>query len=213
MSALTTSRFLPALMAAGLVLGLQPALAQMDHNDSEHAESKATEPHHDMDADDASGKVRCAFDGMLMKTSAMVERTTDGMPIYFCSAEQADAYAEAPGRYRSQIRLGHLRINLNVLTAKEHMGVMNAMGMGGMASMDPKKSHHVAAYFTQHGQDIPMEGVALSLRLSGTDGPAKIVPLKFNKMMKTFEAAVDLEANKEQEFGVLITTPTVDVSI
>ena len=194
-------------IAMALVLSATPALAQMRHDHAdmdEHGESH--------DAPQEVTKARCAYDAMLMKTSAMVESEIDGLPTYFCTEQQADAYAKDPTRYRSQIKLGHLRINVNVLTASEHAEVMRAMGMGSMEEKSDR-SHHTAVYITQHGQDIQLEDVKLALRVTDADGATRVVPMKFNKMMKTFDAAIDLRDGEEHELGVLMTTPSVTVAL
>ncbi len=75
----------------------------------------------------ALDKARCAIEGMEMKKSAMVKMEHHGGTLYFCSKEQMEMFKKNPTKYLKVISIGDVDININILTMKEHMDVMETM--------------------------------------------------------------------------------------
>ena len=215
------AKFALTLSILGLTVGFLSLAsnlhAEEGHKHHEHGHmQKDTNQHQHQHSDTAKGKkVRCAFDGMMMKASAMVEVKHEGKTHYFCNQQQAEMFKTHSHKYFKQIPMGHLTFNLNVLTVDEHKKMMEDMGMGGMMKMDPMKgkTHRIAVYLTQHNRDIQLDDIELALQITSPSGTATTVPLEYNKMMKTYDGYAALPAGGQYKIQALITTAGVSVSM
>jgi len=207
----TKFAFTLSIIALAFVFGVLFFISFLNAGDEAHKhEQPGHETHHA-----AEDKVRCAFDGMMMKASAMTKITHKGKTFYFCNQKQADMFKANPKKYLKQIPLGHLTFNLNVLSVDEYKEMMTDMGMGSMIKMDAMKgkTHHISVYLTQHNQDIKLDDVELALQITNDSGKATTVPLKYNKMMKTYDAYVAMPSGGKYKIQVIITTSEVSVSL
>ena len=203
-----TVAFTTLILGLALCVGFLFSVSSIQANKHEHAEHR-----HGENAN-KSDKVRCAIDGMMMKSSAMTEMSHDGETYYFCNAKQAEMFKSHPDKYLKQISLGHLTLNLNLLTIDEYKEMMQEMGMGGMMKMDvmKEKTHRLSVYMTQHRGDIALEGISLALQITGAKGKETTVPLIYNKMMKTYDAFAAVPAGGEQRIRILVATPEIKIS-
>ena len=63
---------------------------------------------HDMDSDKpkiSSDKARCAYEGMMMKKSALVPLEHGDETLYFCSEEQKTMFQKDPERYLKKVNI------------------------------------------------------------------------------------------------------------
>ena len=196
-----------AILILALVVGFLFSVSSIQADKRSHDH---TEMHHH---GEHGSKVRCAIDGMMMKASAMTEMRHDGERYYFCSAKQAEMFKAHPDKYLKQISIGHLTINLNVLTVDEYKEMMRDMGMGGMMKMDAMKgqTHRMSVYTTQHHQDVSLEGISFALQVADAKGNETTVPLTYNKMMKTYDAFAAVPADGTHRIRILIATPEINI--
>ena len=202
--------------AVGLLFFVPLLDAQHQHDEHDHMQNDTHDKygHSDM----AKGqKIRCAFDGMMMKASTMIEVKHKGKTHYFCNQQQAEIFEAHPDRYLKQIPMGHLNFNLNVLTVDEYKTMMESMGMAehGMMKIDAmkEKTHRISVYTTQHNRDISLGDIELALQITDATGKTDTTPLKYNKMMKTYDGYVAMPSAGKHQVRVLVTTPGVSVSM
>ena len=149
----------------------------------------------------ASDMVRCAYDGMEMKASAMKNAKVKGETLYFCNDAQKKAYVKDPGRYRSKTKVGGLAAVVNFLTHKQHDNAMKAMGM------KPKKghkgTHHVSVYLQDaKGKNVKPKKVLL--RITNPKGKAVTGPLKWTSSMTNYASDFDLGAKGTYKVAVML---------
>lgn len=193
------------LGATGLIVAA--AYAQHDH-DAPTEDGHASPPamHSDM-------KARCAIDGMKMKASGMVKVELDDSDLHFCNQQQADMFLADPSRHYKTAKVGELVVHMSVLTTDEYVAMMDTMGMARMvdAAKLAGKTHHVTAWVTEGDTEPALDGVELALNAIGADGAISTTALTYNKMMKTYDAAIAAQGDGEHEVAVVITTPPVSL--
>lgn len=175
---------------------------------------KAHEGHHGDHAADGE-KVRCAMDGMMMKTSAMVKVEQDGKAYYFCNQMQAEMFKANPDKYLQTISVGNLTFDVNVLTTDSYKMMMSHMGMGGMIKTDEikGKTHYFSIYPTHDHGEIALGDVKLAVQVTNAEGETKMALLKYSKMMHTYEGFITMPKGKEHDVRVRVTTPAVKISL
>ena len=175
---------------------------------------KAHEDHHGDHAADGE-KVRCAMDGMMMKTSAMVKVEQDGKAYYFCNQMQAEMFKANPDKYLQTISVGNLTFDVNVLTTDSYKMMMSHMGMGGMIKTDEikGKTHYFSIYPTHDHGEIALGDVKLAVQVTNAEGETKMALLKYSKMMHTYEGFITMPKGKEHDVRVRVTTPAVKISL
>ena len=192
--------------AFALVLGA-PALfsvaATAQHDADMHA-SHAEEP-------DANATARCPIDGMKMRAAGMTPFEHGDATLYFCSQAQADMFAADPARYYKTSTLGDMTLHMSVLTTDEYIAMMKSMGMGRMVDTAKfeGKTHHVTVWVTVGDTEPDLKSAGLALRVVGPG--ASPTGLRYNKMLKTYEAAIAASGDGEQKVAVVITTPPVSL--
>lgn len=207
-----TIPFTTSILGLALAVGFLFFVTSLQAEKHEHSHEHTQTHQHDQQTK-GNNKVRCAVDGMMMKASAMTEMEHGEETYYFCNAKQAEMFKAHPGKYLKQISLGHLTLNLNLLSIKEYQEMMHHMGMGRMMQMDTMKgkTHRLSVYMTQHRDDITLEGISLALQIADAKGKETIVPLTYNKMMKAFGAFAAMPAGSKYRIRVLITTPEINI--
>ncbi len=191
-----------------LVLGATTFLgvtAQAQHDHASHA-AEATPPA-------SKATARCPIDGMKMRASGMTPWEHDGDTLYFCSQAQADMFAADPHRYYKTSRLGDMTLHMSVLTTDEYVAMMESMNMCRMvdAAKLVGRTHHVSVWVTHGDAEPNLKGAGLALRAVASGGEASTTALRYNKMMKTYDAAIAAPGDGEQKLAVVITTPPVSL--
>ena len=189
---------------------------------------KKHEAHHHGEHTAVNDKVRCTIDGMMMKTSAMIEVEQDGKAYYFCNDAQAKMFKANPDRFLQTIPLGNLTFKLNVLTMDEYKEMMSHMGMAGMIKTDEikGKTHYfsVLGYQppqggggyhlpTQKHEEIALGDVKLALQVTNTEGETKMALLKYSKMMRTYEGFIVVPKGEKHEVRLRVTSPAAKISL
>ena len=203
---LFTTFILGLVLAVGFLFFVDSLQAEKHEHGHEHVQTHQ----HDQQIK-GNDKVRCAVDGMMMKASAMTAMKHGEETYYFCNAKQAEMFKAHPSKYLKKISLGHLTLNLNLLSIEAYKAMMQHMGMGGMMKMDAMKgkTHRLSVYVTQRHGDITLEGISLALQITDAKGKETIVPLTYNKMMKAYDAFTAVPASGQ--IRVLITTPEINI--
>lgn len=176
---------------------------------------KKHEAHHHGEHTAVNDKVRCAVDGMMMKTSAMVKVEQDGKAYYFCNDAQAEMFKANPDRFLQTIPLGNLTFNLNVLTMDEYKEMMAHMGMEGMIKTDEikGKTHYFSVYPTQDHGEIALGDVKIALQVTNTERETKMALLKYSKMTRTYVGFIVMPKGEKHEVRIRVTSPTVKLSL
>ena len=168
---------------------------------------------HSMESDkkkSSSDKVRCAYDGMMMKKSAMVPMEHGHETLYFCSEEQNAVFEKNPKRHLKKLPIGHHHVFMNTLTVKEYMDMMEGMGMGKMAKKaGPSDTHWVSAYFIARGHSVEVPGMTVKIVSPG--GKTSLKELRYDKMMKTYIGNLSLPESGEHKLSVLLESSAVIV--
>lgn len=192
------------------VWGIFPisAFAQMDtHQQAQPAHSmtgmEAQKSNPNMD------KARCAYDGMLMKASAMVSMEHGDETLYFCSEEQMKAFQKSPKRYLKKANIGDLHVLMNVLTMKEYMDVMQGMGMGSMVKMGDKNATHWINVYLASEESPTLSGIAV--KVVAPNGEASFKELEYNKMMKGYTGQLALPENGKYRLHSLLGLPGIEM--
>jgi YHS domain-containing protein len=150
-----------------------------------------------------SDKARCAYDGMMMKTSAMLHLKHGDETLYFCNEEQKAAFQKSPKRYLRKLTFDRHHILVNTLTMKEYMDMMQSMGMSMMAKKgNPHDTHWVSAYFLTDGHVVEPPGIAV--KVISPAGKTTLQELKYDKMMKTYTGNLSLLDSGEYKLSVLL---------
>jgi YHS domain-containing protein len=193
-----------------LIIGLVTfsAFAQMDahqHDQPAHSmpsmEAQKSDPNMD--------KARCAYDGMLMKASAMVSMKHGDETLYFCSEEQMKAFHKSPKQYLKKASIGDLHVLMNVLTMKEYMDMMQSMGMGGMVKMGNKDATHWINIYLASEQSPELSGIAV--KVVASNGEASFKELEYSKMMKGYTGQLALPGSGKYELHSLLGLPGIEM--
>lgn len=192
------ANWLATLMVIALVVLtfiLQAGAQQHDHSMSGHAMETDAEKV-------TSDKVRCAYEGMMMKRTAMVHLEHGEEMLYFCSEDQKAAFQKAPKRYLKKLAVGNQHMLMNILTMKEYMGMMQSMGMGKMAKKGGgSDTHWISAYFVS---DHPMEQMGIAVKVVSLDGKTVFQELKYDKMMKAYAGNLSLLDRGKYKVSLLL---------
>ncbi len=185
-----------------LIIGLVTfsAFAQMDahqHDQPAHSMGKSTD------------KARCAYDGMLMKASAMVSMKHGDETLYFCNEEQMKAFHNSPKKYLKKTAIGNLHVLMNVLTVKEYMDMMQSMGMGGMAKMGDKKATHWINVYLASEESPTLSGIAV--KVVASNGEASFKELEYSKMMKGYTGQLALPESGKYKLHTLLGLPGIEM--
>jgi YHS domain-containing protein len=193
-----------------LIIGLVTfsALAQMEaHQQDQPAHSmpgmEAQKPNPNMD------KARCAYDGMLMKASAMVSMKHGDETLYFCNEEQMKAFHKSPKQYLKKATIGDLHVLMNVLTMKEYMDMMRSMGMGSMVKMGDKDATHWINVYLASEQSPTLSGIAV--KVVAPNGEASFKELEYNKMMKGYTGQLALPEGRKYKLHSLLGLPGIEM--
>ncbi|MFC1715033.1 hypothetical protein ACFL6S_15295 [Candidatus Poribacteria bacterium] len=191
--------------------------AQHDHSaHSMEADTEKTGDDHSMHSmesgkpETSSDKARCAFDGMMMKKSAMVPMEHGDETLYFCTEGQKDIFQKSSKRYLKKVKIhGQTMFLMNVLTTKEYMDMMQSMGMGKMAKKGgPNDTHWLSTYLVGEHQ---MELSGLAVKVVSASGKTSFQELKYDKMMKTYTGSVSLLESGEYKLGLLLESEAIVV--
>lgn len=164
---------------------------------------------HSMEAETKTDMVRCAYDGMMMKASAMVSMKHGDETMYFCNKEQMEAFHKSPKKYLRKMNVGGLHVLMNVLTMKEYMDMMKNMGMGMMAKMgDPNDTHWVNVYLASE-QPVELSGIAVKLVAPG--GKTSFKDLKYDKMMKGYTGKLSFLESGKYKLHALVGMPGIEM--
>jgi YHS domain-containing protein len=178
--------------------------AQHGHSTEDmHGMESSTQEHN-------TGKARCAYDGMMMKTSAMVPMKHGDEMLYFCNGEQKTAFQKNPERYLKKVTIGsNIHAFMNVLTMKEYMDMMRGMGMGKMAKMkNPNNTHRLSIYLA----DEPPEKLAgITVKVIAPDGKVSFHGLEYDKMMKSYVGSFSFLDSTKYKVSVLLESPEIGV--
>ncbi len=158
----------------------------------------------------SSDKVRCAFDGMMMKKAMMIPMEHGDETLYFCDKEQKDIFMKSPKRYLKKVKIhGQTMFLMNVLTMKEYMNTMKSMGMGKMAKKGGENdTHWLSAYLVG---DHQMELSGLAVKAVSANGKTSFQELKYDKMLKTYTGNVSLLESGEYKLSLLLESAAVVV--
>ena len=180
--------------------------AHKKHGDPKHAHGEHGA------ADD---KVRCTFNGMLMKPAAMVKVEQDEKTYYFCNEMQAEMFKENPDKFLQTVSVGNLTFDLNVLTTDAYKDMMSHMGMGGMVKADEikGKTHYISVYPTQDHAEIALGDVKVAIQVTNTQGETRMALLKYSKMMHTYEGFIVMPKGTEHEVRIRVTSPAIKFSL
>jgi len=176
---------------------------------------KAHETHQHGDHMAADDKVRCAVDGMMMKSSAMVKVEQDGKAYYFCNHKQAEMFKADPDKFLQTISVGNLTFDLNVLTTDAYKGMMSHMGMAGIIKADEidGKTHYFSVYPIQDHGEVTLGDVKLALQVTNAAGETKMTLLKYSKMTHTYEGFIAMPNGDEHDVRIRVTSPAVKISL
>lgn len=186
--------------------------AQDDHSGHkmEADAEKSDHSMHDMGSDKSktsSDKARCAYDGMMMKKSAMVPMKHGDETLYFCSEGQKETFQKSPKRYLKKMTVGNSKFLMNVMTMKEYMGMMKSMGMGKMMKKSgPNDTHWLSVYLAgEHKMELP----GLAVKVVSASGKTQFQGLTYNKMLKTYTGRVSLLDSGEHKLSLLLESGEV----
>lgn len=185
-----------------LIIGLVTfsAFAQMEAHQSD-------QPAHSMEK--STDKVRCAYDGMLMKASAMVSMKHGDETLYFCNEEQMQAFQKSPKRYLKKAAIGDLHVLMNVLTVKEYMDMMQSMDMGGMVKMGDEKATHWINVYLASEESPTLSGIAV--KVVEPNGEASFKELEYSKMMKGYTGQLALPEGGKYKLHSLLGLPGIEM--
>ncbi len=196
-----------------LILGLATfaAIAQMQEmqemQEMQGSDSKGSTRKGDMQSSGMSDKARCAYDGMLMKTSAMVPMKHGDATLYFCNEEQMNAFRKHPERYLKKIMIGNTHAFMHVLTIKEYKDMMQNMGMGKMVKIkDPNATHHLVAYLAE---EPSVKAGGLAVKIAEPDGKTSFRELTYDKMIKSYVGNVSLIKNGKYKLNLLLASSEI----
>ena len=214
---------LATLLVIGLAgFSLATQLYAQEHDHSAHSmeadKAQGGDDHsadvsagHSMESDQkksSSDKARCAYDGMMMKKSAMVPMEHGEETLYFCSEEQKAIFEKDPKRYLKKLPIGHHHVLMNMLTMKEYMDMMEGMGMGKMAKKaGHDDTHWVGAYAIVGGHSVEVAGMTVKIVSPG--GKTTLKELEYDKMMKTYTGNLSLSESGEYKLSVLLESAAV----
>ena len=205
-----TRRIVASFLAITVVLlfsifSIKAEDAHKKHGDHQHAHGEHG----------AADKVRCTFNGMLMKPAAMVKVEQDGKTYYVCNEMQAEMFKENPDKFLQTVSLGNLTFDLNVLTTDVYKDMMSHMGMGGMVKADEikGKTHYISVYPTQDHAEIALGDVKVAIQVTNTEGETRMALLKYSKMMHTYAGFIVMPKGEEHEVRIRVTSPAVKFSL
>lgn len=156
-----------------------------------------------------SDKVHCAYDGMMMKKSAMMSMKHGEETLYFCNKEQMDAFQKSPKRYLKKVNIGRTPLLMNVLTMKEYKDVMENMGMGKMMKKPGANDTHWLSVYLAGEHEMELPGFAV--KVVSPKGKTEFQELKLDKMMKTYTGNVSLLESGEYKLSLLMASPEITV--
>ncbi|MBM3237608.1 hypothetical protein FJZ31_15065 [Candidatus Poribacteria bacterium] len=160
--------------------------------------------------------VRCAFDGMQMKASMMKATMKDkkGKTLYFCTKEQMEKFKKEPDKYLRQFTIGNVQVNLNILTMKDYMDAMKAMGMDKhMPQMEHSNTHHISAYLIDERSGELIKDVGVQIELTTPDGEVQKKLLKFIDMMNYYADDFSFLKSGKYNIKVLLEAAKFDYTI
>jgi len=160
--------------------------------------------------------VRCAFDGMQMKASMMKATMKDknGKTLYFCTKEQMEKFKKEPDKYLRQFSIGNAQVNLNILTMKDYMDIMKAMGMDKhMPEMEHSATHHISAYLIDERSGELIKDVGVQIELTTPDGEVQKKLLKFVEMMNYYADDFSFLKSGKYNIRVLLEAAKFDYTI
>lgn len=205
-----TRRIVASFLAITVVLlfsifSIKAEDAHKKHGNHQHAHGD----HGDAD------KVRCTFNGMIMKPAAMVKVEQDGKTYYFCNEMQAEMFKENPDKFLQTVSLGNLTFDLNVLTTDVYKDMMSHMGMGGMVKADEikGKTHYISVYPTQDHAEIALGDVKVAIQVTNTEGETRMALLKYSEMTHTYAGFIVMPKGEEHEVRIRVTSPAVKISL
>ena len=205
-----TRRIVASFLAITVVLlfsifSIKAEDAHKKHGDHQHAHGEHA----------AADKVRCAFNGMVMKPAAMVKVEQDGKTYYVCNEMQAKMFKANPDKFLQTISVGNLTFDLNVLTTDVYKDMMSHMGMGGMIKADEikGKTHYMSVYPIQDHAEIALGDVKVAIQVTNAEGETRMALLKYSKMMHTYEGFITMPKGTEHEVRVRVTSPAVKISL
>ncbi len=205
-----TRRIVASFLAITVVLlfsifSIKAEDAHKKHGDHQHAHGEHG----------AADKVRCTFNGMLMKPAAMVKVEQDGKTYYVCNEMQAEMFKENPDKFLQTVSVGNLTFDLNVLTTDVYKDMMSHMGMGGMVKADEikGKTHYISVYPTQDHAEIALGDVKVAIQVTNTEGETRMALLKYSKMMHTYAGFIVMPKGQEHEVRIRVTSPAVKFSL
>jgi len=152
----------------------------------------------------ASDKARCAYDGMMMKKTAMVPLKHGEEMLYFCNEEQKTAFQKMPKRYLKKLVIGNQEILMNTLTMKEYMGVMGSMAKKGGAN----DTHWISAYLVS---EHPAELAGIAAKITAPNGKITFQELKYDKMMKTYAGNISLLESGKYKVSLLLESSATEM--
>lgn len=205
------ANWLATLMIIGLIAFtfiVQAGAQEHDHSSmSEHPTSS-----HTMESGtekSVSDKARCAYDGMMMKKTAMVPLKHGEETLYFCNEEQKAIFQKAPKRYLKKLAIGNQHILMNTLTMKEYMGMMGSMGMGRMAKKGgASDTHWISAYLvSEHPADL----AGIAVKVVSPNGKTAFQELKYDKMMKTYAGNISLLESGKYKVSLLLESSATEM--
>lgn len=181
------------------------------------AQGKNTQ--HEMMMQEKEKIVRCAFDGMQMKASMMKATMKDksGKTLYFCTKEQMEKFQKEPDKYLRRFSIGNVQVNLNILTMKEYMDIMKAMGMDKympkMEQMEHATTHHISVYLVDERSGELIQDIGVRIELTQPDGKVLMEPLKFIEMTNYYAEDFSFLESGKYNIKVLLEAAKFDYNI
>ena len=204
---------LAILLVIGLAISTTQMYAQHEHPTGDMPEGHTMKSDADARSDEekpASDKARCAFEGMMMKKSAMASMEHGDETLYFCNEAQKEMFQKDPEKYVKKIAVGTHHITMNSLTIKEYMDMMNSMGMSKMMKKgDPNDTHWISAYLDVHGE--PMELAGITAKLTTPGGKTTLKELKYDKMMKAHTGRLSLIESGKYKLSLLLESSGIEM--
>ena len=203
------------LLVIGLAFFTTQMYAQHEHPTGNMPMESDADAHsgHEMHSDaekPVSDKARCAFEGMMMKKSAMASMEHGDETVYFCNEAQKKMFQKDPKKYVKKIAVGTHHITMNSLTTKEYMDMMNSMGMGKMMKKGaPNDTHWISAYLDVHGQ--PMELAGITAKITTPGGKTTLKELEYNKMMKAYTGRLSLIESGKYKLSLLLESSGIEM--
>ena len=157
----------------------------------------------------SGGKARCAYDGMLMKASAMVPMKQGEETLYFCNEAQKIRFQKSPKRYLKSVMVGDMHAFMHVLTIKEYKDMMQNMGMGSMVMIqDPNATHYVSVHFADEN---PRQIGGMAARIAAPDGTVNFRELRYDKMMKSYVGTFPLLKSGKYKLRLLLASNELEL--